>query len=276
MPELPEVEVVVQHLKSRVLGATLETLTIHRADIVRTGHDLTPWFPGAQITQVHRMGKCVVMTCERSQETRYLLSELGMTGLWFFQATLATTPQHIHCHITLSGTHTSDLHYWNPRRFGRLWLFDASGLETFRQRRFGPDALDITQDEFCHVVHSTRGQLKPFLLNQHHLAGIGNIYANEILFRANVHPQAKGHQLRRVSCQRLHQTMQEVLREAITAGGSSIQDFRAPNGSQGHFQDAHQVYQKDDLPCPHGCTTLIKRLQKERSSFYCPSCQKKR
>ena len=276
MPELPEVEVVVRHLKSRVLGATLETLTIHRADIVRTGHDLTPWFPGAQITQVHRMGKCVVMTCERSQDTRYLLSELGMTGLWFFQATLATSPQHIHCHITLSGTHTSDLHYWNPRRFGRLWLFDASGLEAFSQRRFGPDALAITQDEFCHLVHSTRGQLKPFFLNQHHLAGIGNIYANEILFRANVHPHAKGHHLRRASSQRLHQTMQEVLREAITAGGSSIQDFRAPNGSQGHFQDAHQVYQKDGLPCPHGCSTLIKRLQEERSSFFCPSCQKKR
>jgi len=275
MPELPEVEVVVRHLKSRVLGATVETLAIHRSDIVRTGHDLIPWFHQAKITHVHRMGKCVVMTCQRSQETRYLLSELGMTGLWFFNANLAASPQHIHCQITLSGTKARELHYWNPRRFGRLWLFEPSGLEAFMERRFGPDALTIAQEDFCQLLQATRGQLKSWFLNQHRLAGIGNIYANEILFRANIHPAALGHQLRQSSCQRLHQTMQDVLREAIAAGGSSIRDFRAPDGSQGHFQDAHQVYQKDGRPCPHGCPTLITRLQKERSSFFCPSCQKK-
>ena len=276
MPELPEVEVVVQHLKKHILGATIQTLAIHRADIVRTGHELIPWFHQTTLTHVHRMGKCVVMTCQRLQETRYLLSELGMTGLWFFKANLATSPQHIHCQITLSGTKTKELHYWNPRRFGRLWLFEPSGMEAFMQRRFGPDALTITQDAFRQLVQTTRGQLKSFFLNQHRLAGIGNIYANEILYRANVHPDAKGHQLRSTSCRRLHQTMQEVLHEAIAAGGSSIRDFRAPNGSKGHFQEAHQVYQKDGQACLHGCTTLIKRLQKERSSFFCPSCQKKR
>jgi formamidopyrimidine-DNA glycosylase len=199
-----------------------------------------------------------------------------MTGLWFFKANLASSPQHIHCHITLSGRKVRQLHYWNPRRFGRLWLFKPSGLEAFIQRRFGPDALTIEEAPFCQLIQTTRGQLKPLLLNQHRLAGIGNIYANEILFRANIHPYAQGHQLRLASCQRLHQTMQEVLREAIAAGGSSIRDFRAPDGSQGHFQEAHQVYQKDGMPCPHGCSTLIQRIQKERSSFFCPSCQKKR
>ena len=276
MPELPEVEVVIQHLKAHILETTIETLAIHRSDIVRTGHDLIPWFQQAKISNVHRIGKCVVLTGQRSQETRHLLSELGMTGLWFFKATLASSPQHIHCHITLSGRKVRELHYWNPRRFGRLWLFKPSELEAFIQRRFGPDALAIEEAPFCQLIQTTRGQLKPLLLNQHRLAGIGNIYANEILFRAKIHPFAQGHQLRRISCQRLHQTMQEVLREAITAGGSSIRDFRAPDGSQGHFQEAHQVYQKDGMPCPHGCSTLIKRLQKERSSFFCPSCQKKR
>ena len=276
MPELPEVEVVLQHLKTQILGATIETLAIHRSDIVRTGHNLIPWFHKATISKMHRMGKCVVLTCQRSQETRYLLSELGMTGLWFFKSTLAPSPQHIHCHITLSGRKIKELHYWNPRRFGRLWLFEPSGLQAFIQRRFGPDALTIEEVPFCELIQTTRGRLKPLLLNQHRLAGIGNIYANEMLFRANIHPYAQGHQLRLISRQRLHQTMQEVLREAITAGGSSIRDFRAPDGSQGHFQEAHQVYQKDGMPCPHGCSTLIKRLQKERISFFCPSCQKKR
>jgi formamidopyrimidine-DNA glycosylase len=276
MPELPEVEIVVQHLNDHILGATIQSLTIHRSDIVRTGYDLIPWFQQAKLTDVRRMGKCVVMACQHSHETRYLLSELGMTGLWFLKEDLATSPQHIHCRITFSGAKARELHYWNPRRFGRLWFFEQSGLEAFMQRRFGPDALTITQEAFCQLVQTTRGQLKTFFLNQHRLAGIGNIYANEILFRANVHPDAKGHDLRRISCQRLHKTMQEVLREGIAAGGSSIRDFRAPDGSQGHFQEAHQVYQKDGRPCLHGCPTLIKRRQKERSTFFCPSCQKKR
>lgn len=276
MPELPEVEVVVQHLKAHILGAKIENIRLHRTDIVRTGHDLIPWFHHATMTHVSRIGKCVVMTCQRSTETRYLLSELGMTGLWFFKANLAASRQHIHCQITLSETKAYELHYWNPRRFGRLWLFEPDGLEAFMQRRFGPDALTITQEAFCTLVHTTRGELKSFLLNQHRIAGIGNIYANEILFRANIHPSAKGHQLRHSSCQRLYRTMQEVLKEAIIAGGSSIRDFRTPDGTSGHFQDAHQVYQKDGQSCLHGCPTLIQRLQKERSSFFCPSCQKKR
>ncbi len=252
------------------------SLAIHRPDIVRSGHNLIPWFQHAKVTDIHRIGKCVVMTCQRSQDTRYLLSELGMTGLWFFSADLASSPQHIHCTITLSGSETKELHYWNSRRFGRLWFFGLSDLEAFTQRRFGPDALTISQEAFCQRVQSTRGQLKAFLLNQHRLAGIGNIYANEILFRARIHPHANGHQLRRASCQRLYSTMQQVLREGIKAGGSSIRDFRAPDGTRGHFQETHQVYQKDGRPCPHGCPTTIKRLQQERSSFYCPCCQKKR
>ena len=274
MPELPEVEVVVQYLKPHILGAKVETFAIHRSDIVRTGHELIPWFHQAKITNVYRVGKCVVMTCQRLKETRHILSELGMTGLWLFKDNLTTSPQHIHCQITLSGQKTRNIYYWNPRRFGRLWLFEPPELEAFSQRRFGPDALSITQKAFCQRVQSTRGQLKSFFLNQHRVAGIGNIYANEILFRANIHPHAKGHRLRRTSCYRLHQTMQEVLREAIEARGSSIRDFRAPDGSQGYFQEAHQVYQQEGIPCPHGCRTLITRLQKETQFVLLPNLSK--
>jgi formamidopyrimidine-DNA glycosylase len=199
-----------------------------------------------------------------------------MTGLWFFHPTLASTPLHLHCHIGLSGARAADLHYWNPRRFGRLWLFALSELEPFIQRRFGSDALDIDEQHFVQLIQSCRGRLKPFFLDQHRLAGIGNIYANEILFRAGIHPQALGSRLKVPSCQRLYHTMHTVLREAIAAGGSSIRDFRAPDGSQGRFQTAHQVYQKAGLPCLHGCPTLIKRLHSERSSFYCSVCQKRR
>lgn len=276
MPELPEVEVILNHLNRHIRGGTIETLTIHRSDIVRIGHDLIPWFQRSTITNIARKGKCLIFTCHRANETRYLLSEQGMTGLWFFHPDLASTPQHIHCRIEISGVRSTELHYWNPRRFGRLWLFAPSDLEAFMQRRFGYDALDIGEQPFIQLIQSCRGRLKPFLLDQHRLAGIGNIYANEILFRARVHPQAHGYRLGVSTCQRLYDTMHTVLQEAILAGGSSIRDFRAPDGSQGHFQEAHQVYQKAGLPCSHGCPTLITRMQSERSSFYCSTCQKRR
>jgi formamidopyrimidine-DNA glycosylase len=276
MPELPEVQVILNHLNRHVLGGTIETLTLHRSDIVRTGHDHLPWFQRSTITNITRKGKCVIFTCHRANETRYLLSEQGMTGLWFFNPALASTPQHIHCRIEISGALASELHYWNPRRFGRLWLFAPTELEAFMQRRFGVDAMEIDARTFIKLIQSCRGRLKPFLLDQHRLAGIGNIYANEILFRANVHPQARGYRLGVTTCQRLYETMHTVLQEAIGAGGSSIRDFRAPDGSQGHFQKTHQVYQKAGLPCSHGCPTLITRMQSERSSFYCSTCQKRR
>lgn len=276
MPELPEVEVILSHLKDHVLGGTIETFIIHRSDIVRTGHELIPWFQGSTITTITRKGKCVIFTCHRSTEARYLVSELGMTGLWFFHQTLASSPQHLHCQIGLSRSQAAELYYWNPRRFGRLWLFALPELEAFLQRRFGSDALDIEEQSFIRLIQSCRGRLKPFFLDQHRLAGIGNIYANEILYRAGIHPQAQGYRLGTSSCRRLYHTMHVVLREAIAAGGSSIRDFRAPDGSQGRFQEAHQVYQKAGLPCSHGCPTLIKRLQSERSSFYCSGCQKRR
>jgi len=275
MPELPEIEVILNHLNRQVLGGTIESLTIHRSDIVRTGHDLIPWFQSSTITNIARKGKCLIFTCHRSNETRYLLSEQGMTGLWFFHPALASSPQHIHCRIELSSAQAAELHYWNPRRFGRLWLFARPELEAFLQRRFGSDALDIGEQPFVTLIQSCRGRLKPFLLNQHRLAGIGNIYANEILFRARVHPQAHGDRLGARACQRLYATMRTVLREAIAAGGSSVRDFRAPDGSPGHFQEAHQVYQKAGLPCSHGCPTRITRMQGERSSFYCSTCQKR-
>jgi formamidopyrimidine-DNA glycosylase len=276
MPELPEIEVILNHLNDHILGGRIDTFTIHRADIVRTGHDLISWLPGATITHIARKGKCLVFTCHRSRESRYLLSELGMTGLWLYHETLAASPQHLHCRIELSGSHVTELHYWNPRRFGRLWLLALPQLDAFMQRRFGSDALDIKEEAFIQLIQGCRGRLKPLFLNQHRLAGIGNIYANEILFRARIHPQAYGYRLGAVSCQRLYHTMHTVLRDAIAAGGSSIRDFRAPDGSQGRFQKVHQVYQKAGLPCLHGCPTPIKRIQSERSSFYCSTCQKKR
>lgn len=276
MPELPEVEVILRSLQKQVLGARIVSLHINREDIVRAGGPTAYWYLETTIIDLTRKGKCIIFTCQGPNETRHIVSELGMTGLWFFDPKLAASPQHLHLALTLSGTSAHHLHYWNPRRFGRIWLLNDHELQAFCQRRFGPDALALDEFALIALIKGCRGRLKTFLLDQHRLAGIGNIYANEILFRAGVHPHAHGHRLHRSTYSRLFQATRQVLQEGIEAKGSSIRDFRAPDGSQGRFQVAHLVYQKEGQPCPRGCATPIKRLSGDRSSFFCPSCQKKR
>ncbi len=273
MPELPEVEVVLGQLKPRALGTRVQRLALHRSDIVRQGHEHISWFPGSTITDITRRGKCLIFTCQKGDDSRHLLSELGMTGLWLFQASLAASPQHIHASLIYSDDGDCTLHYWNPRRFGRLWLLSPSESEKWCTRRFGPDSLTMNEQTFMGLVRSSRGRIKPWLLNQRQLAGIGNIYANEILFGARIHPNARGYRLTKATCHRLFMTLQTLLQKAINAGGSSIRDFQAPDGTRGKFQDSHQVYQKEGFPCPRGCPTPIQRLQGERSSFFCPACQ---
>ncbi len=276
MPELPEVEVVHQQLKTSILRGIITNLHIGRDDIVRTGLSSQSWYSNAQITDLARRGKCLIFTCVKKDEVRYLLAELGMTGLFLFQNASLGYEKHIHITLSLGGTKETVLHYWNPRRFGRAYLLDAAQLSKFLQRRFGPDPLLLTRKEFQAIIGSSRGRMKAFLLNQHHLAGIGNIYANEILHAAGIHPHARGNRLTRKAIMRLYDATQTILRTAITKGGSSIRDFRAPDGSRGQYQHFHRVYQKNNLPCPQGCPTSIQCLQAERRSFYCPTCQKRR
>lgn len=276
MPELPEVEVIRQALDRTILGATILSLKIHRADIVRAGLSTTPWYSHTSIRRLSRRGKCLIVTCEGPKETRHLVSELGMTGLWYYDQDLAPSPQHLHAHLTLSGAKATHLYYWNSRRFGRIWLLNDQELQAFYHRRFGPEVLDLEEPSFTALIKNCRGRLKPFLLDQHRLAGIGNIYANEILFRAGLHPHAQGHRLYQTSLHRLFLATKATLQEAIAAGGSSIRDFRGPDGSRGRFQETHRVYQKTSQPCPNGCGGTIKRLRGDRSSFFCQVCQKKR
>ncbi len=113
-------------------------------------------------------------------------------------------------------------------------------------------------------------------MQQQTIAGIGNIYANEILFRVGLHPNARANRLSRLKIERLYQVTREVLQHAIACGGSSVKDFFAPDGTEGRYKQHHLVYGKEGKPCPNGCGQVIRRLQSERSSFYCPTCQKLR
>ena len=274
MPELPEVEVVRRQLELYLVGATIQRIWIGRDDIVRQGLGSLSWYPKSRIADVRRYGKSVALVCEKEGDRRYLVAELGMTGLLLFDRQSVPSEKHLHVIIQLSNSRRTALHYWNARRFGRLSLLSEQEWEDYRQRRFGLDPLAVSENAFVSLIKGCRGRVKAVLLNQQRIAGIGNIYANEMLFRAGIHPDAQGDRLSNKRIQRLFVEMQKVLRESIEKGGSSIRDYLSPNGTRGQFQHDHQVYQKTGQLCPR-CATPIRRLVSERSSFVCPSCQKK-
>ncbi len=276
MPELPEAEVAARQLGPRLCGRRIESIWVGRSDIIREGGESLPWYRGGLVRSVSRRGKSVILEVGKGSDARYLVAELGMTGLLLLPSATVKHPQHTHVVITFEGEPHATLRYWNPRRFGRLSLLDEAALGRYVQRRFGYDPLTIKRDEFVALLQRSRRRLKPLLMHQQTLAGIGNIYANEILFRTRLHPNAIASRLKGATMERLHQIMQAVLHEAIESGGSSVRDFFAPDGTEGRYKERHQVYAKANRPCHNKCGALIRRLESERSSFYCPLCQKNR
>ena len=145
MPELPEAEVVARQIRACLLGARLTDIWVGRQDIVREGYATVPWYRGARLQSVDRYGKSVALAFENDRACRYVVAELGMTGLLLFQSTGTRHPQHIHVTLSFEGGQESELRYWNPRRFGRLSLLDKSGLDRYLSRRFGLDPLSASR-----------------------------------------------------------------------------------------------------------------------------------
>lgn len=276
MPELPEAEVVASQIRTALIGARLTDCWVGRTDIVREGLTSRSWYTGAVVQHVQRHGKSVAIRFVKEQAVRYVVAELGMTGLLLFSSVQIRHPQHVHVRMTFSGGRETEVRYWNPRRFGRLSLLDQEGLDRYVARRFGCDPLTVSLEEFYRLIKSRRGRLKPLLMHQQAVAGIGNIYANEILFRAGLHPNVPADRLSAARVERLFLVTQEVLQSAIACGGSSVRDFFAPDGTEGQYRHRHAVYGKEEQPCPNACGRRIRRVSDERSSFFCPHCQNPR
>lgn len=276
MPELPEAEVAARQLRARLIGAHVAGVFVGRTDIIREGGDTGAWYPESRVTAVERYGKSVVIEFQKARNTRYVVAELGMTGLLLFPEVAIKFPRHVHYTMRFDPPSAGSLRYWNPRRFGRLSLLDRAGLDCYLARRFGCDPLRVTSAEFFQILQKYRRRLKTLLMHQQVIAGIGNIYANEALFRAGLHPDVIASRLAPSAAYRLHHELQIILRQAIECGGSSVKDFFAPDGSEGTFKQHHLVYGKEGLPCPRKCGTEIQRIQSERSSFICTTCQKLR
>lgn len=274
MPELPEVEHARTVLERSVVGRTI-TRVIHfnravcepDAGTRLTRHTL---LEGARIAAIDRRGKQLAFC---AKDGRVLAVHLGMTGRLALCDAPAGTPPEPHTHARWLLDDHSELRFIDPRRFGGLWTFPSfDRLHAARWSRLGPDALDITPADLARALRGS-APLKCALLDQHRLAGLGNIYADEVLFHARLSPYTPAGGISPAALERLADAIRTILRVAINCGGSTLRDYLDPLGSRGTFQDRHAVYARPGLPCPTCGTPLVGTRLAQRSTTWCAPCQ---
>jgi formamidopyrimidine-DNA glycosylase len=262
VPELPEVETVVRSI-APIAGQRIVSAEFRNLRILRGGDPdrLSARLAGRRVLGVRRYGKFIVASIE---DGGYLAIHLGMTGRLLLGG---STGKHTHAIFNFE---RSTLLFDDSRQFGCIeFSEDFPG----RVARLGPEPLEVSFDEFAAALRRHKTRIKSLLLNQTFLRGVGNIYADEALFRAGIHPQAFTQRLRRDRARKLYDALIAVLTEAIAAGGSSISDYVDAEGRKGFFQVSHRVYQRTGEPCAT-CRTPIRRvIVTQRSSHFCPRCQ---
>lgn len=273
MPELPEVETVARGLRGVLPGRRIVNVRLGKTDFIDDPAALERDLPGSLISAVRRVGKFLVLDLEPSNGARHersLLIHLGMTGQIVTCAPDAFVAPHTHAFLALDDGR--EIRYTDIRRFGRIAILEASGREHVLGV-LGLEPLETSEEEFRARIASRRARIKALLLDQHVLRGMGNIYTDEGLFRARIHPARIGAGLKREELHRLYRAVREVLSEAIRLRGSSISDYVDSEGQPGEFQLRHRVYQREGEKC-FRCRALIRRaIVAGRSSYFCPTCQ---
>ncbi len=271
MPELPEVESIAAGLRRTILGLVISSIDVRRTALLRRGRraDLKT-LVHRKITDVRRRGKHLIIAAGG----RVLIFHLKMTG--GFRWAGAAEPVDKHTHLILRFRRARrELRFHDVRKFAFVLCLPAAGMESCPElSALGPEPLEIGFDGFCARLRTRRGRLKSVLLDQSFVAGIGNIYADEILFESGIHPLSSAAGLSRARAARLWTAMRAVLARAVAAGGSTIRDFRNADGEVGHFQDDHQVYGRTGEPCRRCGGPIRRRTIGGRGSHFCPRCQK--
>jgi formamidopyrimidine-DNA glycosylase len=277
MPELPEVETLAQGLQRELAGRRLLSVELGKTDFMDNPAEIERELPGSQIQRVERYGKFMLLRLQRSPEIEgglresALLVHLGMTGTMVPRP--VSEPRTKHTHLIALLDDGRELRYIDPRRFGRIaWLAGEKLREELQ--RFGADPLLISPEEFVHRIRGRRARIKAMLLDQGVLRGVGNIYADESLWKAKIHPARIGARLSVQEVKSLHSALQQILEKAIVLRGSSISDFRDAEGEPGEYQLHHKAYGREGKAC-YRCKMLLRRIVVAgRSSFFCPNCQK--
>jgi formamidopyrimidine-DNA glycosylase len=272
VPELPEVETVTRDLRPLLVGRAV--VAVRRTST----HQLRrPWdegwagrLAGQTITAVRRRGKWIIVHLESAG---CLVVHLGMTGQ--LVVTPAGAEQATHTHLVFDLDDGRQLRFRDPRRFGSARLFaDQAGLDAFFvENGLGPEPFDLDPKAWRAALAGTQRTLKAVLLDQGVVAGVGNIYADEALFHARLHPARRGGDLTRAEADRLRKSVVVVLTTAIEHRGSTIRDYVGGNGQAGGYQDEFRVYGRTGQPCPRCATPIASVRLAGRSSHYCPRCQ---
>ncbi|MBV9888894.1 MAG: bifunctional DNA-formamidopyrimidine glycosylase/DNA-(apurinic or apyrimidinic site) lyase [Acidobacteria bacterium] len=281
MPELPEVETVVRGLQKSVLGRKILSVWIGKSDFIDNPAEFTR-LNGQKIASIERFGKFMLLRLangervaekpleDAANETASLLVHLGMTGQ--LAPSAAEIPFDKHTHVSFALDDGRELRYTDPRRFGRMAYLTADLLAN-EVAGAGADPLEVSAAEFAERVRSRNARIKALLLDQSVFRGVGNIYADESLWRAKIHPARVGSKISAKEAETLRRVLQEILNRAIVMRGSSISDFLDANGEPGEYQRHHRAYGREGKPC-YRCRTPIRRvIVAGRSSYFCPKCQ---
>jgi len=270
VPELPEVETTVRGLERVLKGRQILRVEARRPDLRRAlPPDLGQRLTGARVTSLGRRAKYGRIDTDRGDS---LIFHLGMSGHW----RIAPSALGKHDHFLIETDDGVTVALNDARRFGSIDLEATDGLEQWPAfASLGPEPFDLTAHELKRRLAGRKAAIKLLLLDQRIVAGLGNIYVCEALFRARINPKRAGGSVSLTRLKRLVPAIKAVLNEAIEAGGSTLRDFASPDGELGYFSKRFDVYDREGKPCRGGCGGVVKRfVQGGRSTFYCPSCQR--
>jgi len=271
MPELPEVETVIRGLKKTILGKTIHKVEVFYPKVIK--QELPKFsrnLENSSIEKISRRGKNILISLSNNKTW---LTHLGMTGHLFFQKS-NNLPKSKHDILKIKFKNNSgELRFEDMRKFGKTYIVEENSHKAIE--KLGPEPLKVSLAEFIRIFKARKRMVKPALLDQSLLAGIGNIYADESLFEAKIHPQTRTDRLSSKKLSDLHQAIQKIIKKAIQTGGSSVRSYVDVEGRKGYFQVFHKVYGKEGERCSR-CKTKIKRIVVgQRSSHFCPRCQRK-
>jgi len=265
MPELPEVQTVVDTLKPRTLGQRIVSVLLNRSDVLTPhGFDLSGHLISRTVAAIDRRGKRIIFTLDNGN--RFYI-HLGMSGRLTIESPQTDLLKHTHLILEFK---TFQIRFKDPRRFGGIWWL---GSEEFADAKMGPEPLLIRPQQLAACLAKTRRPIKNALLDQTVIAGLGNIYVDESLFAAGIHPLTLANDISAEKVAQLTRAIKQTLRKALRHGGSTLRDYFDANGDAGKFQKLHAVYHRTAKKCRR-CDSLIERIVLGgRSTHFCPSCQ---
>ncbi|MDQ0086979.1 formamidopyrimidine-DNA glycosylase [Paenibacillus anaericanus] len=274
MPELPEVETVRRTLTELIVGKTIESATVSLPRIIQRPDDIKRFemeLIGHRILEIGRRGKFLRIV----MDGLVLVSHLRMEGRYGLYD--KSDPVEKHTHVIFHFSDGTELRYKDVRQFGTMHLFPAG--EEFKSNplaKLGLEPLDssFTADAFREAISKRSTKIKPALLNQEYVVGLGNIYVDEALFRAGIHPEVPANELSTDQLDLLYVAILTTLREAVEAGGSSIKSFVNGQGEMGMFQHSFQIYGRKDEPCVKCGHAVEKTVVGGRGTHFCPNCQR--